>query len=77
MTRMSRMHVCGEGCYDSEKMMVWIFYSEVTGTWQMDAGADFLTIKYCPFCGLELSLELRAEQDDEKRSHTEFREDTK
>ena len=65
------MHVCGEGCYDSEKMVAWIFYRGTTDTWQMDAGAPSFTIKYCPFCGLELSLELRAEQDDEKRSHME------
>lgn len=49
------MHVCGKGCYDSEKMLAWIFYSEVASRWQMDAGADFLTISYCPFCGLELA----------------------
>jgi len=73
VTGMSRMHICGEGCYDSDKMIAWICYSGATEEWSMGTnyGSYCVIIRYCPFCGLELSLELRAEQDDERRSHTE------
>lgn len=73
MTRMTKLHVCDEDVVILRPAEAQVFYSETTDTWWMgtDSGFGSCPISYCPFCGLELSLELRAEQDDEKRSHTE------